>query len=96
MRVRYTIAEQQTMLIDEDILRDLASSALSIRFQPDIVQVQSRARMPQMTESAASSPLVALETYLDDVAPERKDRLLAHARLLAADLNSECTSDDAH
>ena len=96
MRVRYTITEQQAMLIDEEILRNLASDVLSIRLQPDIVQTQSRARMPQMTESAAASPLVALETYLDDVAPERKEKLLAHARLLASDLNSECANDDAH
>ena len=94
MRVRYTITEQQAAHIDEEVLRNMASDALSIRLQPDIVQAQSRARMPQMTESAASSPLVALETYLDDVAPDRKDKLLAHARLLAADLNSECGSDE--
>jgi exonuclease SbcD len=96
MRVRYTITEQQAAHIDEEVLRNMASDALSIRLQPDIFQAQSRARMPQMTESAASSPLVALETYLDDVAPERKDKLLAHARLLAADLNSESGSDDVH
>jgi exonuclease SbcD len=96
MRVRYTMTEQQASHIDEEVLRNLASDALSVRLQPDIVQAQSRARMPQMTESAASSPLLALETYLDDVAPERKDKLLAHARLLAADLNSECGSDDVH
>jgi exonuclease SbcD len=94
LRVRYTLAEAQMQQIDEDALRNLAAQALSVRFQPDILQAQSRARMPQMTESAASSPLVALETYLADVAPEKKDRLLAHARMLAADLNSECTGEE--
>jgi exonuclease SbcD len=96
MRVRYRITEHQAMFIDEKILLNLASDVLSIRLQPDIVQSANRARMPQMTESAASSPLIALETYLDDVAPERKEKLLAHARILAADLNSECSGDEAH
>lgn len=94
MRVRYTATESQMHDIDENLLSDMASAALSIRFQPEIVQTQSRARMPQMTESVASSPLVALETYLNDVAPERKERLLVQARELAAELNHERSRDE--
>jgi exonuclease SbcD len=93
MRIRYTAAEQQMQLINEDALRALSAAALSLRIQPEIVQTVSRARMPQMTETAASSPLVALETYLDDVAPERKDKLLAQARELAEELSCQCSGD---
>lgn len=93
MRIKYTATEQQMPLILEDTLRALCSQALSLRIQPEIVQTQSRARMPQMTETAASSPLVALETYLNDVAPDRKEKLLAQARELAEELSCECSGE---
>jgi exonuclease SbcD len=93
-RLKYTIAEEQLTLIEEDNLRHLADQALSVRFQPEIVQTQSRARLPQLTESSVASPMVALETYLTEVSPERKDCLMERARALMADLNSELTGKD--
>jgi exonuclease SbcD len=82
MRVRYKINQDLLQQIDEETLRDRTSTTLSVRFQPDIVPNQSRARLPSLTESSASSPITALETYLTEVAPERKDRLLELAREL--------------
>ena len=93
MRIRYIASEQQMQLINEDALRNICASALSVRMQPEIVQIQSRARMPQMTETAAASPMIALETYLNDVAPDRKERLLGQARELAAQLHCEPNAD---
>jgi len=41
-----------------------------------------------------TSPMMALETYLDEVAPERKDCLLERARDLMADLAADLASKD--
>jgi exonuclease SbcD len=84
LRLRYKLNQEQLNLIDEDLLRQQAAHALSIRFQPEIVPSQKRARLPQLTESSVASPMVALETYLDEVAPDRKERLLERARSLTS------------
>jgi exonuclease SbcD len=93
LRIRYIVTEQQLAMIDEDLIFRLTAAALSTRLQADVVQKHSRSRMPQMTESVASSPLVALESYLADMEPERKQRLLAQARLLAGDSCSTCPAE---
>ena len=89
LRVRYKIRQEQVDSLEEDRVRSLAASALSIRFQPDVIQPAHRARLPQLNESATATPLAALETYLDEVAPQRKEKLLARARELMDQLNSE-------
>jgi exonuclease SbcD len=88
MRVRYKVDQQQLSNIDEDILRTLAKDALSLRLQPELVGRENRARIPQITQATAASPLVALDTYLSEVAPDRKDRLLEKARQLAEEANA--------
>jgi exonuclease SbcD len=82
LRLRYKIKQEQLDLIDEDVLRRHGADALSIKLQPEIIASHSRARLPQLTESTIASPMVALETYLEEVAPERKERLLERARSL--------------
>ncbi len=94
-RLKYTISEQQLTMIEEDKLRELAADALSVKFQPEIKPGQSRARLPQLTESSAASPMTALSTYLDQVAPERKESLMVRARELMADLSHELNDEDA-
>jgi exonuclease SbcD len=85
LRIRYKANQEQLSLIDEGLLRERSAAAMSIRFQPEIVATQSRARLPELTETSASSPISALETYLSEVAPERKDRLMERARTIMAD-----------
>lgn len=86
LRVRYKINQEQLKSVDEAAVRAAAGDALSIRIQPDVVPADKRARLPQLNESAVATPLEALGTYLDEVAPERKDRLLERARHLISRL----------
>jgi len=86
LRVRYKINQNQLNLIDQTAIRHTAREALSIRIQPEVVPAEHRARLPQLNEGAVATPLAALETYLNEVAPERKDRLLERARRLISRL----------
>ncbi len=87
LRIRYKIREEQLSELDEAKVRAACASALSTRLQPTVVQAQNRARLPQLTEAAVVSPLSALDTYLSEVAPERKERLLEKASELIEQLN---------
>jgi exonuclease SbcD len=89
LRLKYKLDQEQIDTIDEEVLRARASQALSVRLQPEIVPSQSRARLPQLTEASIGTPLAALETYLTEVAPERKERLLERARLLIDQNNNQ-------
>jgi len=80
LRVRYRIGQERFELIDEGKISRAARGALSLRIQPEIVPSQSRARMPQLNEDCITTPMAALETYLAEVAPERKEVLLQRAR----------------
>jgi len=86
LRVRYKVNQDQLSSIDETAMRASAAQALSVRIQPEVVPAGKRARLPQLNEGAVATPLAALETYLDEVAPERKDRLLERARQLISRL----------
>jgi len=86
LRVRYKINQENLTDIDEETLRRATKQALSVRFQPEVVPAQGRARLPELTETAVASPLTALEKYLTEVAPERKERLIERARELVSDL----------
>ncbi len=90
LRVRYKVNQDQLHEIDEEVLRQHTSAALSLRLQPEIVPNHTRARLPELTETSASSPLQALDTYLSEIAPERKDRLLERAREILLDDCSHC------
>ncbi len=89
LRVRYKVRQDQLPEIDEGKLRCLAQEALSVQFRPEVVMVQRDFRMPQLNESAVLCPLAALETYLEQMAPERKDILLRRARELGSRLQAE-------
>lgn len=90
MRIRYRINQDRLHEIDEDAIRKLCTSALSLKFQPEVIAPQTRGRIPQLTESSAVSPMVALETYLAEVAPERKERLLERVRQLIVEDGEQC------
>jgi DNA repair protein SbcD/Mre11 len=82
MRVRFQCTEEQLPFIDEQALRAAAESTLSLQLKPLITYYQRTTRMPELTESSVTSPLAALATYLEQIAPERKDILLERAETL--------------
>lgn len=89
LRVRYRIKEEQTALFDDQVLRVAAAEALTLHLKPNIISAQRESRIPQLTESTAVTPLAALETYLDNVAPDRKERIMTKATELWSKLQKE-------
>ena len=94
LRVRYKINQDQVLNVDESVIYHAARECMSVRVQPDVVPDHARGRLPQLTESSVTSPIRALETYLDEVAPERKDRLVERAKDVMAQLNAELHKDN--
>ncbi len=89
LRVRYKINQEQIELINEDVLQACSREALTCKIYPEIVSNHSRARLPQLTETSVSSPISALETYLDEVAPDRKDQLVERARAMMEEIDCD-------
>jgi len=89
LRLRYRCNQEQLREIDQSRLQAAAKEALTFKIYPEIVCAQSRARMPELTESSVSSPLGALQTYLDEVAPARKKELLEKAKAIMDELNCD-------
>jgi len=89
LRLRYKIDQSQLPDLREDLLRKASAAALSSRFIPEIVVSHSRARLPQLNESIVSSPMVALDTYLAEIAPEKKERLMSKAREIMNEISLE-------
>ena len=89
MRVRYKINQDQMVMLDEERLRAIGKEALSFKLSPEILPSHQRARLPQLTESAVLSPLSAVETYLTEVAPDKKDRLLGKAKEIMGRVQAE-------
>ncbi len=84
--------------VDEERLRQAASSALSVKLQAEIVPSHLRARMPQLNESAVLSPMAALDTYLTEVeadAPKR-ERLLNRAKEIMQKVSAQLAGDKEH
>lgn len=88
VRLRYKITSEQLPEIDEARLRQEAAKASSIKFKPEVVANERPTRMPDLSETAAASPLSALDQYLEKTSPERKDQLVARARLLVEKLEN--------
>jgi exonuclease SbcD len=89
LRVRYRLREEQTALFDQAAVASAAEAASMVHFKPDIVVPQRESRIPSLTESTAVTPLAALETYLDNIAPERKERLMSRATELISRLTDD-------
>jgi exonuclease SbcD len=89
MRVRFQVTEEQLPHIDDRALRLAAQKALTIHLKPVVSYHQRTVRMPEITESSVVAPMMALASYLDEVAPDRKDVLLERATALYAELQSE-------
>jgi len=85
LRVRYKIRQEQTAKLNVQQLEDCLAKALSARLIPEIIFGQRLGRLPELNETAVATPLTALETYLENVAPERKDQLMERAKQLLDD-----------
>jgi exonuclease SbcD len=94
LRLRYKIDQSQLPDLREDLLRKASAAALSSRFIPEIVVSHSRARLPQLNESVVSSPMVALDTYLAEIAPEKKERLMSKAREIMNEISLELEGEN--
>lgn len=89
MRVRYKILQDRIMEVDESQIYHAARECMSVKVQPDIVHEHTRGRLPELTETSVAAPIRALETYLDEVAPERKERLIERAKDVMDQLNAD-------
>ncbi len=89
LRVRYRASQEQLAKLDENKIRAACQSALTVRLQPEIIPSTNRIRLPQLNERTIASPMVALETYLEEVAPERKDALVARAREVMSEIAAQ-------
>lgn len=94
LRVRYKVLQDQMLDVDESQIYRAARDCMSVRVQPEIVNEHMRGRLPELTETSVASPLRALETYLDEVAPDRKDKLIERARDVMTQLNAELHNED--
>jgi exonuclease SbcD len=88
LRARFQLRADQADQLDEQQLRAAAACALSLQLKPQIVTEQREFRMPEITESSVHAPLLALDRYLEQIAPERKDELMQRARDLCSTLDS--------
>ncbi len=95
LRVRYRVNQEQLDQIDEVRIRSYAKMAMTAKIQPEIVPSQSRSRLPQLNESIIASPMVALSTYLEELAPNRKDVLMEKARNVMDEIAAELHSTDS-
>ena len=97
LRIRYKIRQEQLAELDERAIKQAASAALTVRLLPPEIEMdQNRTRMPQLNENIAASPIVALETYLNEIAPERKETLLTRARTIMEELKQELHNENAN
>lgn len=87
LRVRYKVSQDQYSQIDQARIRKACEGAFSARLLPEVIPTAGRGRLPQLNESTIASPMVALEKYLEEFSPERKEVLLGLAREVMSELN---------
>ncbi|MBN8661446.1 MAG: exonuclease SbcCD subunit D [Candidatus Obscuribacter phosphatis] len=93
LRLKCKIGAEDLKQINEDRLKESVSEALSFKLQLEVVPEHARSRIPQLTEASVLSPIKALDTYLSEVAPDRKERLLERTRLMMNKLAAETGSE---
>lgn len=89
LRIKYRIQQERLREVDENRVREALPYLLSLRFKPDLVVHERPRRMEQISEKSVLQPLAALETYLNERAPERKDALMKRAQQLVAQQEQE-------
>lgn len=94
MRVRYKVNQEQLAEIDNARIRKACDSALTLRLYPEVAPAPGRVRLPQLNEGTVASPMVALETYLEEFNPERKDALLGLAREVINEVATKFQSNE--
>lgn len=80
MRVRYQIEQDCIHEVDERLVLSESKDCLSVRCIAEVIPSKSRGRLPSLTENSVVSPIDALDTYLEEVNPEKKDRLIERAK----------------
>lgn len=88
-RIRYRIEQSRLAEVNEQRVRDSLSQVLSLRFKPEVVYTERPRRMPDVNEKAVLQPLVALDKYLSELAPDNKDALISRASALIEQLEKE-------
>lgn len=97
LRIRYKIKQEQLASLDERAIRQATATALTARLlPPEMEMTQNRTRMPQLNENIATTPMVALETYLNETAPARKEILLARAQIIMDELRQELHNENGN
>lgn len=89
LRVRYRVNQENMTEVSEHEIFAAAKDCLSVKVQPDIVPEKLRGRLPELTETSVTSPIRALETYLDEIAPDRKARLVERAQEMMSLVNAQ-------
>lgn len=95
LRVKYKVDQDNLNDIDERAILNKTKDCLSVSFRADVVPASNRARLPELTESSVVSPINALSTYLEEMDPENKERLLDRARDVIADVSAELHNSQA-
>jgi len=93
LRIRYKLKQEQLAAIDYSRVRKLCERVLTVRLQPEVLPSFARARLPQLNEDAIASPLVALETYLAEFVPDRKDSLIKLAKEIVNEVALNSNND---
>ncbi len=97
LRIRYKIKQEQLANFDDKAVKQATNGALTARLLPPEIEMgQNRTRMPQLNESIAATPMAALETYLSEVAPQRKETLLARAQTIMEELKQELHNENGN
>lgn len=88
-RVRYKIEQDCVNQVDERVVHLEAQDCLSVKCIAEVISTRSRARLPELTESSVVSPISALETYLEEINPENKERLIERAKDVISKVSAE-------
>ena len=88
-RIKYRIQQDRLSELDENKVRAALPELLSLRFKPELLLTQRPRRMSGISEKSVLQPLTALETYLNEKAPERKESLMKRAQFLVAQQEQE-------
>lgn len=82
VRIIVKIRQEDLPLLDEELVRASGSQALVLRIRPEVDKPARPVRMPGLDERSVAAPLAALDRFLSEKHPERKEHLMELARQL--------------
>jgi exonuclease SbcD len=89
VRIRCKLRQEQLPLVSEDAIAKLLPDCLSMRVTNELTDIAQRTRMPEINHTDGQHPLKALENYLEQIAPKRKEQLLDKAKILVDHLQTD-------